>query len=357
MTNTATPAPALFSIVPFTDHDSVVDPANGPYLLAGKKGYSIVKRTHWGRAIVPIKEAPTAPDIKPMLWHHLDFPVELLGQAWSFFRAIYRARHSEAMVDITYDDTHGYRLFVPPQTTSGGGVKATRTPSHYLNSQIVGTIHSHCMMSAFHSGTDTHDADEHDGLHITIGRVDSDKPEFATMVSINKIRWHFDIEELYPNGVTEVPHPTWWERQVKDPPKYDQGKHISQWASANRTRTAPPGPPQGQTTWHGHPVVTRPPISTPPSNSAIIIPNTATWDDIDHLIYELESSGKILPAIEGALVNTAIMLDEVRENLELLGYDFYYDIAKATKATASRRQTSKDLDEQHFINRYMESIS
>lgn len=211
-------APAPFSVVVLEgDHESLPLPELGPYFVATKDGYFVHRNFHFGRVLMPTKQAIHTPPMVPTLWATIDrLPAPLLGQAYSFFRAIYIAKKSEAMVYIVYTRERGYRLFVPPQQAHGGGVKAIRTPEH-IRGQVVGTIHSHCDFSAFHSGTDKHDADGHDGLHITIGDVMKEQPSIAAMIAVSGITWDLTLDEYCDGPLAVHPHPAWWERYVEQP--------------------------------------------------------------------------------------------------------------------------------------------
>lgn len=212
-------------------------PAAGPYFIAAKDGYFVHRTFHFGRVLVPISEAVGAPELNPTIWYNnLKLPNQLVGQALSFFRAIWEKQKTEAMVDITYHADHGYRLFVPPQECSMAGVEAKRNMEHYVG-QIVGTIHSHCNFNAFHSGTDTHDADSHDGLHITIGHVDT-TPDIALMIRVSGISWDLNFDEVFAEPLAAHPHPTWWERHVKE-------KTYTSWNNKSTSTTPKSTPTNG----------------------------------------------------------------------------------------------------------------
>jgi hypothetical protein len=59
---------------------------------------------------------------------------------------------------------------------------------------MVGTIHSHCNFSAFHSGTDTHDEETFDGIHITLGHVDRKEFSMVASVAVNANRVQLEPE-------------------------------------------------------------------------------------------------------------------------------------------------------------------
>lgn len=81
----------------------------------------------------------------------------------------------EILAAVTWDDTFGYRVEVPPQIVSLDNVLYQRIPSTVLE------IHSHHRYPAFFSPTD--DADEQRlGLFGVLGRLDTDQPEVALRV-------------------------------------------------------------------------------------------------------------------------------------------------------------------------------
>lgn len=214
-------APPIFGIIPMPeDADQLPLPVNGPYYVITQTGFLLMDTNHFGRYLVPIKEIASLPEQKEVMWYNIPkMPDWIIGQAWSFFRAIYNEMKSEAMLDITWSDEKGYRLFVPPQRASGGGVQCTRNPEHYKG-QMVGTLHSHCNFSAFHSGTDKHDASEHDGLHITIGNVLSPKPSIAIMIAKQGKQWDFKVEDVQEGTeIVMYDHPEWWNKYVSEPEK------------------------------------------------------------------------------------------------------------------------------------------
>lgn len=242
MTKTTKP-PALFSTVLFPEggHETLPDPVNPYFVIGGMRRY-IHKKMHFGNVLVPVDKIDTLPDLpenwKAFAWFDIPpIPAEMIGQAWGFFRSIYNQRKSEAMLDIYYHREHGYRFFIPPQIASGGGVRCIRNPEHIqIGWRHVGTMHSHCNMSAFHSGTDKHDADEHDGIHFTIGKVTSNPAEIAVMASANGVKWDLELKDVTEGDIPFAKHPKWWERYVEHPlakehfalPETPKG-HVSTW--------------------------------------------------------------------------------------------------------------------------------
>lgn len=318
-------APAPFSIIPFTHEDDLPLPTAGPYIVATRTGYYVHRAFHFGRVLVPTNKAPLTAEATPTLWHNIDplLPAPLLGQALSFFRAIYEARHSEAMVDITWHPEHGYRLFVPPQQATHAGVKCERTPEHYKG-QIVGTIHSHCDFDAFHSGTDTHDADAHDGLHITIGDVNKATPSIAIMISVAKQHWNFTLDEISDGPLVSHPHPQWWERYVQEPV-------YTTWIQQPKPTGAITRKP------------TSPVITAPTKNRPVLVGgNPPSFYSLDMLLWRYDD---IFTNDEQAHITQADeLIDEIRDALSQLGISmdtsFSVDNAPMSSAEVDRRLTN-----------------
>ena len=323
-------APAPFSVVPMTTLDDLPTPDRGPYIVATKDGYYVHRTFHFGRVLVPTDEAPLTPDLKPTLWTDIPkLPNELIGQAYSFFKAIYEKRKSEAMVDITWSEEKGYGLFVPPQTATGGGVNAKRNPEHYKG-QIVGTIHSHCNFNAYHSGTDTHDADGHDGLHITIGDVLKQEPSIALMISVAKERWSLNLDDVTDGPLQLVPHPEWWERYVSDP------------APTRYSPTTTSG------AWTGQRGITGPTKQNP----VVVSARPTGWKPEDES-YSLDTLlwryGEMFTADEQQnIIDADAMLDEIKAALDMLGIDADFGF---TPTFNRSRETPRSLQE------YLESHS
>jgi hypothetical protein len=217
-----------------------------PYYILAQEGLYLHRKTEIGRAMVKTTKLPyTVSSIGEdkngvFIWEGDNIPGQIIGQATSFFRRIYQKHGTEAEVIITkHVDTGAYRLFVPYQRVSGASVKSIFDPTHIQRDwMVVGTMHSHCMMTAFHSGTDTNDANDMDGVHFTIGMVLNEKPQIVAMVSINKVQFHYrnpaEIADLDFNGAEA---PLWWDNYVfppsiaapKEKPQGMQATTSDQW--------------------------------------------------------------------------------------------------------------------------------
>ena len=118
----------------------------------------------------------TGPKISEQMWR----------EVLAFFRWSQVNHKSEAQVRLFVHAEHGWLAWAFPQ--EGGTSLSTKEidneaaktqranliPPGYV---AFGTVHHHCNISAFQSGTDRNDEEKVDGLHITIG--DMEKPKYS----------------------------------------------------------------------------------------------------------------------------------------------------------------------------------
>lgn len=116
------------------------------------------------RGLIPLDEALTLPAGK--------IPRRLLGWALSVLKA---TPNEEGFLAITWDD--GYRLRMPPQEGTAGGVRYHRPRN------VVLEVHSHGTTRAFFSATD--DSDEQGfAIYMVAGRLHQASPEVLLRVGI-----------------------------------------------------------------------------------------------------------------------------------------------------------------------------
>jgi hypothetical protein len=233
---TDTPPPQITDVLPLPDDIDDLPTPTPFYYVVGKDKTYIHKQFLFGRVLVPIKTIDHLATSPGSLWYDIPpLPPTLLGQIWSFFRAVWEKKHSEVMVYLTYKDGT-YRVFVPRQTASSTHVDAKLNPAHIEDGwSVVGTVHSHCNFDAFHSGIDHEDAAEHDGLHITIGHVHRNDPSIALMIAANGMTWDFKLQDVTGQvELTMEPHPTWWERYILGEVEWSEKRH------SNKGWTTPP---------------------------------------------------------------------------------------------------------------------
>lgn len=152
-------------------NDGSSEPSPPARFVVAQNGLFLRKQSDWVDALVPANGVDGLKPATPyanLLLPNLKSTV--FAKAVQFFYEVYQQQHTEAAVLLHYSSKHGWDLTVPDQEANPVYVKydaSNRLPGY----RCVGTMHSHCDMSAFHSGTDTHDEAAQDGVHITIGRL------------------------------------------------------------------------------------------------------------------------------------------------------------------------------------------
>lgn len=218
-----------------------------PYFMGTKDGWYVNTPTLFGVAHVPAKSGPaTLGKVETNFdMNEKRVPQWLIMKAHDFFKKIWESKHTEAMVYIIHHPVKDiFNLWVPEQYCTGASVNYRLQPGAIKSGwQAVGTIHSHCNFGAFHSGTDQHDMSGMPGLHITIGHVDRDWPEFAVALSANGQQ--FDVDK----GIERIMD----RDELKDPKGYDDAPEW--WLDLVKTGSAPW---KGSTVKYGKGPATRP---------------------------------------------------------------------------------------------------
>lgn len=141
-------------------------------------------------------------------------PLDLIRHVTAWFRAVYAKHRSEAVGYLYYRPASGEWQFVPPtQTATGASTKYAEAP-RIESWQVVGTIHSHGSMSAFHSGVDDRDEECFDGVHVTVGHVDS-IPEYSCSLVVQGEREIVDPSVLIDGMAPVDAVPAAWMDAVK----------------------------------------------------------------------------------------------------------------------------------------------
>jgi len=144
-------------------------------------------------SMVPVKNISILQSIEATAQMHIaEIPGPMFAKVISFFRAVYKEHRSEAIVLIFYNEKRrSYKIFPPYQKVSYASVDYNKGIS--LDGwQMIGTIHSHSSMSAFHSGTDDADEASFDGIHITIGDNDDEEVSISASIVANGTRFLID---------------------------------------------------------------------------------------------------------------------------------------------------------------------
>lgn len=177
-------------------------PEKGKYYVITKDGIFFRKETKVASAFVKIDGGiPWLGSLDTDATLNLPkIPGRIIGQALMFFRTVFKKLGSESYVTLLYSETKGFQLWCPKQEVSRGSVSYDRTDQPDFSDrksegwQMIGTIHSHCDFSAFHSGTDTGDEETFDGIHITLGHVNRDDFSMVSSIALNASRFTLDPE-------------------------------------------------------------------------------------------------------------------------------------------------------------------
>jgi len=170
------------------------------YIIA-KDGIYLKKKLGVMESIAPVKEISILQSIQPTAKMNIKkIPAVEFGRIYEFFKAVYAAHQSEAVVLLFYNEAEKkYRIVPPHQKVTSAGAEYDRGIV-MEGFTMVGTVHSHANFSAFHSGTDVNDEMNFDGLHITIGHVASDNPSITACIVANAHRVVVPPED-YASGI------------------------------------------------------------------------------------------------------------------------------------------------------------
>jgi hypothetical protein len=146
-------------------------------------------------------------------WTGPKIPYGMFREMTAWCEETQRRLKSEAMVLLFLDENNQWKHWYCPQETSGLAVESSDDEALYREERKnfpdrqLGTLHHHCNVSAFQSGTDSSDEDDRDGLHFTIGDLDSKKYSLHARFCINGESHEAPIETLVemPEWMKNVP--------------------------------------------------------------------------------------------------------------------------------------------------------
>ncbi len=173
-------------------------PADGatlPAFLVARDGVYLRKRTLLGESQTKVGRIAHLPDAEEYVEYALpQIPADLMGRVVGFFRAVYRAQRTEALVLLLWEGGH-FSVAVPPQRVSAASVKFTLAEDDLpASSRLVGTIHSHGAFGAFASSIDEADEAALDGLHLVVGDLDRRRPSYSAAIVVDGHRFRADLK-------------------------------------------------------------------------------------------------------------------------------------------------------------------
>jgi PRTRC genetic system protein A len=176
-------------------------PEDDIYYIVAKEGIYIKKKLGIMDSVSPVKNISILESVQATAKMNIEkIPAIAVAKIANFFRAIQEQHGSEAIVILFYnEETKKYKLVPPSQKVTPGGIEYNR--SIVIDGwTMIGDIHSHSSMSAFHSGTDQGDENSFDGLHITFGNMNCELISISASIVSNGNRVMIKPEE-YMKGI------------------------------------------------------------------------------------------------------------------------------------------------------------
>jgi hypothetical protein len=157
-------------------------------------------------------------------WKGPPIPPQMWQEVLAFFQWTYDTTHSESQVRLfvnTLEQTWSAWAF--PQKAQSGMTaheigdtadwKAQRAQFPDNEGWVYfGTVHHHCSSGAFQSGTDLANERDQDGLHITIGKMASNRYDMHARFYLGGFEFAPDMSEFWsigPEAANLVPETVW----------------------------------------------------------------------------------------------------------------------------------------------------
>jgi len=171
-------------------------PTDDIYYIVAKEGIFLKKKLGIMESIAPVKNISILESVNTMARMHIKkIPGTKFARTIAFFKEVYKQYFAEAIVLLFYDEKlKTYKIVAPPQKVTASACDYNKGMS-IEGMQMIGTIHSHAAMSAFHSGTDDKDEQHFDGLHITIGNLNKENVSITASIVANGHRFVVEPEE------------------------------------------------------------------------------------------------------------------------------------------------------------------
>ena len=187
-----------------------------PAFLVAHDGLYLRKRSLLGVSQTKVDGAEHLPAEKEYLEYALPkVPTDLMARVVGFFRAIYRAQRTEALVLLLWAD-EGFDLFVPEQRVSPASLSHTLDEAELPSgTRVVGSIHSHGAFGAGASSIDEADEAEFDGLHVVVGDFDRGRPSYSAAIAVDGHRFAVRTSVVLERPRRLVEPPENWLRRVK----------------------------------------------------------------------------------------------------------------------------------------------
>ncbi len=189
--------------------------ASYAYIVDGR-GWSIYKKNGVSTSVIKVESVSGLAALEQkILFTANKLPLELIRQVAAFFSWVYAQHRSEAAGYLFYCASSGQWCYeVPAQTVAHAAVSYDKAPKKGEGWVLAGTIHSHADFSAFHSGVDDRDEVFFDGVHITIGNVNT-VPTYSCSVVVQGCREVLEPAVLIDGFAPADQVPEAWKGAIK----------------------------------------------------------------------------------------------------------------------------------------------
>ncbi len=178
------------------------------FYLVTRDGLFFCRNNRFFKSCVPARGGPgeLANQEAFLDFQYPKIPQALVELAVGFFDQVNQKYRSEAALLLAWDESiQQVRLLVPKQICTVYQSDNSTYPIgvHYefparlpKDSFIFGDIHSHVDGAAFASLTDKHDEYHRPGLHIVVGRIGEEPPDFHIEASVDGMRFGVDPDQV-----------------------------------------------------------------------------------------------------------------------------------------------------------------
>lgn len=126
----------------------------------------------------------------------------------SFFEWTQQRCRSEAQVRLFIHPEHGWKAWAFPQVGDTGMTTkeidsdpvTTEQRRQFAGWRYWGTVHHHCAMSAFASGTDTENERNQEGLHFTVGHMDKPQRDLHFRIYVKGCKFEPHLDSFWDIG-------------------------------------------------------------------------------------------------------------------------------------------------------------
>lgn len=178
-------------------------PEDDIFYIISKEGIFLKKKLGIIESIIPVNHIGILNNLEINSFVKLNIPkipVMRFVEIVSFFKEVHNLYSSESIVLIYYNEnSKKFKFHIPEQIVSFTSVDYITDIIENYN--LIGDIHSHGTMSAFHSEVDESDEKEFDGIHITVGSLNNDPSiSISSSIIVNGTRFIIQSED-YIQGI------------------------------------------------------------------------------------------------------------------------------------------------------------